>query len=64
MVAPVIVVIDEAIGVRLQLAEQVVVFEQDEVLEGLMPALDLALGLGMTGSAAHVVHAGIFEPPC
>ena len=29
-----------------------------------MPSLDLALGLGMTGSPAHVRHADLFEPFC
>jgi hypothetical protein len=28
-----------------------------------MPALDLALGLGMIRRAAHMLHALIFEPP-
>ena len=28
-----------------------------------MPALDLALGLGMIRSAAHMLHAFMFEPP-
>ena len=64
MVAPVIVVIDEAIDVRFEVARQVVVLEQDAVLERLMPALDLALGLRMAGSTAYVAHAGIFEPLC
>ena len=62
MVAVMIVVIDEAIDVRFEVARQVVVLEQDAVLERLMPALDLALGLRVTGCAAHVVHAGILEP--
>jgi hypothetical protein len=46
VVAPVIVVIDEATDVRFEVTRQVVVFEQDAVLERLMPTLDLALGLG------------------
>ena len=56
MVAPVIVVIDEAIDMRFEVAGQVVVVEQEAVLERLMPALDLALGLRVTGSAAYVAH--------
>ena len=62
VVAVVIVVIDEAIDVRFEVARQVVVVEQDAVLERLMPALDLALGLRMTGRPAHVPHAGVPEP--
>ena len=40
----------------------IVVFEQDAVLQGLMPALDLALGLGVIGGAADVIHALLLEP--
>ena len=47
MVAPVIVVLHEGADLRFQVSRQVVVFEQDAVLQGLMPALDLALGLRM-----------------
>jgi transposase len=36
---------------------QVVVFEQNAVLQGLVPALDFALGLGMVRGAANVIHA-------
>ena len=46
MVAPVIVVIDKGIDLRLQIARQEVVFEQDAVLQGLVPTLDLALASG------------------
>ena len=62
MVAAVIVVLDEAIDVGLEIAGQIVVLEQDAVLERLMPALDLALGLGMIGRAADVPHTLLFEP--
>jgi hypothetical protein len=41
--AAVVVVIDEGRDLRLGLAGQVVVLEQDAVLERLVPALDLAL---------------------
>ena len=47
MVAAVIVVLDEGSDLGLEIAGQVVVLEQDAVLQGLVPALDLALGLGM-----------------
>jgi hypothetical protein len=62
VVAVMIVVIDEAIDVRFEVAWQVLVLEQDAVLERLMPALDL--GLGMTGRSSHMVHAGLPEPLC
>ena len=44
-----------------EIAGQVVVFEQDAVLERLMPAFDLALCLRMAGSAANVPHAGVIR---
>jgi len=49
VVAPMIVVGDEGIDLGIEVAGQVVVFQQDPVLEGLVPTLDLALGLGMVG---------------
>jgi hypothetical protein len=58
----VIVGLDEAIDVGLEIAGQVVVLEQDAVLERLVPAFDLALDLGVRGSTAHVPYAGVFEP--
>jgi len=45
MIAIMIVVLDEASDVGFEIAGQIVVFKQDAVLQGLMPALDLALGL-------------------
>ena len=62
VVAQMIVVGDEGSDLGFEVTWQVVVFEQDAVLQGLMPALDLALGLGMMGRPAHVVHAGVLEP--
>ena len=52
-----IVVLDEGLDLPFEIAGQVVVLEQDAVLERLMPALDLALGLGMVGRAADMLHA-------
>ena len=57
MVAPVIVVVDEALEMRFEVAGQEVVFEQDAVLERLMPALDLALRLRVARRAAHVTNS-------
>ena len=50
VVAPVVVVLDERLDPGLEIAGQEVVLEQDAVLEGLVPALDLALGLGWNGA--------------
>jgi len=57
MVAAVVVMIDEAGNLPLEITWQEVVFEQDAVLQRLVPSLDLTLGLGMAGRSAGVVHA-------
>ena len=46
----------------LQVSRQIVIFEQNAVLQGLVPAFDLSLGLGMIRRAAHMLHALAFEP--
>src|SRR4051812_21553982 len=60
--ARVVVVLDKGTDLRLQVAGQIVVLQQDAVLERLMPALDLALGLRMAGRAADVRHAPALKP--
>ena len=62
VIAPMIIMVDEAGDVSFEIAGQVIVFEQNTVLERLVPALDLALGLGMMRCAADVSHAAICEP--
>ena len=47
VVALVVVVIDERLDLAFEIAGQEAIFQQDAVLQGLVPALDLALGLGM-----------------
>ena len=62
VVAVIIVVADEGPDLCLQVARQIVIFQKDAVLQGLMPTLDLALGLRMIGSAANVLHIAVVEP--
>ena len=62
VVAVVVVVLDEAGDGLLERTRKVVILEQDPVLQGLVPALDLALGLGMVRSAADMIHALLLEP--
>ena len=57
MIAPMVVVADERIDLCLKVAGQEVVFQQDAVLECLMPTFDLALRLRMIRRAARVRHA-------
>ena len=50
MVAPVIVVLNEAHDLGLEIARQVMVLEQNAVLEALAPAFDLAWVCGWHGA--------------
>jgi hypothetical protein len=63
MVAVMVVVVDEGADGEVELAWKEVVLEQDAVLRGLVPALDLALGLGVVRGAAYVGDALALEPP-
>ena len=56
MVALVVVVLDERLDLGLKVTRQEVIFEQHTVLQGLVPAFDLALCLWMEGCASHVIH--------
>ena len=56
-----IIVLDERLDLGFEVAGQEVVFQQDAVLQGLVPALDLALGLGMIRRSAHMFHSAIVE---
>ena len=47
MIARVVVALDEGLDLGFEIAWQEVVLQQDAVLERLVPAFDLALGLGM-----------------
>jgi len=64
VVAVVVVVHDEGTDAGLKIARQIVVFQQDAVFQGLMPTLDLALGLGMVWCTADVIHTLVLEPVC
>ena len=62
VIALVIVVRDEGIDLCFELAGQIVVLKQDAVLQGLMPALDLALGLRMIRRPTNMIHFSVIEP--
>src|SRR3954452_8953135 len=57
VVSKMIIMGDELADPGLEIAGQIVVLEQDAVLQRLVPALDLALGLGMQRGAADVIKA-------
>ena len=62
MVAPLIAVLDEGLDVGLKRTRQRVVSQQDPILQGLMPALALALGLRVIRRAANVLPIPVLEP--
>ena len=57
VVALVVVMLDERFDLDLEIAGQEVVLQQDAVVQGLVPALDLTLRLRVERSAANVAHA-------
>ncbi len=62
VIASVVVVLDERVDLLAEITGQVVVLQQDAVLQGLVPSLDLTLSLRVIWSAAHMVHLLIFQP--
>ena len=62
VIAVIVVVIDKDTDLLLQIAWQVIVFQKNAVLHGLVPAFDFALGLRMEWSAANVFHLLLFHP--
>ena len=62
VIADVVVVLDEGADLPFEIAGQVIVVEQNAVLQGLVPALDLSLGLGMIRRPAHMLHALTLKP--
>ena len=57
MVSAMVMVLDECLDMGLKRAWQIVIFQYDAVLHGLVPTFDLALGLGMGGRAADMLDA-------
>lgn len=62
VIAMMVVVHDEGRHGLLERPGQVIILEQDAVLHGQVPALDLALCLRMSQSATDVIHALAGEP--
>ena len=61
VVTLVVVVLDEGLDLGFKVAGQEVVLEQDAVLQSLVPALDLSLGLRVARCAANVAHLVGFD---
>jgi hypothetical protein len=56
MVAQMFVVADVVSDFLFEITGQVIVFEQDAVLEGLVPTLDLAMDLRMHLGTTQMIH--------
>ena len=57
VVAPVVILLDECLNIGLKCVWQIVIFQQDAVLHGLVPALDLSLRLRVSRRAADMLDA-------
>ena len=62
VIAGMVVMRHEGRDLAFEIAGQVVMLEQDAVLERLMPALDLALGLRRERRSADVLHVLLIQP--
>src|SRR6476619_195035 len=62
VIAGMVVMSHEGRDLTFDIAGQVVVLKQDAVLERLMPALDLALGLRVIRSAADMLYFLLVQP--
>ena len=62
VIAAMIIMFDEGFDLAFKIARKEVVLQQDAVLERLMPALDLALGLWMKRCAADMAHTVGVDP--
>jgi len=56
VVALVVVILDKSLNLAFEIAWQIVVFQQNTVLHGLMPTFDFALGLRVEGCTANMLH--------
>ena len=64
VIALVVLVIDKGFDLSLEIAGQEVVFQQDAVLQSLMPPLNFTLCLGMISCAPAVLHSFVLQPFC
>jgi len=52
----------QGIAAGIEIARQEVIFQQDVVLQGLVPAFDLALCLRVIWRSANMIHVLAFHP--
>jgi len=64
VIAPVVVMLDKGIDLSPEITGQVLVFQQNAVLEALVPSLDLPLSLRVIRGASDMIHLLILQPIC
>lgn len=62
VVSIVVVKFDERFDLRLQIRQEEVIFQQDAVLQGLMPSFDPALTLWMIRRPPDMPHIFVAQP--
>jgi hypothetical protein len=62
VVTAVVIVVDKGGNLSFEIAGQKIVFQQDAVFEGLVSALNLALGHWMIGCAVQVLNVAGTKP--
>ena len=62
VVALVVVVIDKGFDLGFEIAGQELVFQQDAVLQSLMPPVNFSLSLGMIWRTARMLHTSALRP--
>ena len=62
VVSAMVVMLDEGRDLGFEVLLEEVVFQKDAVLQRVVPAFDLALGLGVTGRSAGMLQVFLREP--
>lgn len=61
MMALLVIALDERLDLAFKITGQEVVFQEDVVFEGLVPAFDLALCLGMERGTAYMAQSSVLR---
>src|SRR5882757_2379269 len=62
VIADVVIVRDEGVDLPFEITGQIVVVQQDAALQGLVPTLNLTLGLRVIRRPTHMQHSLVLEP--
>ena len=62
VISAVVLIVDKCADTSFQVSLKEVVFEQNPVFQGLVPALNLALRLRMAGCSVKLLHFPVLQP--